>query len=274
MGRLPQEEEQLVQLHNVLADHFELMNDILKFTLSFTGNQKFQGSPEWEVTQRDLYTILGLYTKACKTFRAITLCCEHGLGQDAQALGRMLLETVIAATFILSNHSGRNTAMFLAHQLLQKVKQLNAFEATPELRDMIPREKKEQLEREVAKLNGELDEGTIGRIKTTSFCGEPLANYAGRMEGLRVPYNILYRLGSENLHCADLMQHLDFSPQGVPILKIIPGDDWVRQISISAATSMLVMLDAVNRAFAMGREGEIKEKQAQVEAFVPAEERR
>ncbi len=39
-----------------------------------------------------ILTILGLLTKACKTFRSIQILCERGLIEDADALTRVLLE--------------------------------------------------------------------------------------------------------------------------------------------------------------------------------------
>jgi hypothetical protein len=45
--------------------------------------------------------ILGLVTKACKTFRSIQILGERGLREDANALVRVLLETTVAVLFIL-----------------------------------------------------------------------------------------------------------------------------------------------------------------------------
>lgn len=63
-----------------------------------------------------LMLIVSLLTKACKTFRAIQLTTEGGLGQDASVLARQLFETAVAVKFILREDTRTRAAMFAAHE--------------------------------------------------------------------------------------------------------------------------------------------------------------
>ena len=65
----------------------------------------------WTVTRRRglspnvARTMMGLLTKACKTFRSIQILTERGLHEDASALVRVLFETTIVVLFILQKRS-------------------------------------------------------------------------------------------------------------------------------------------------------------------------
>jgi hypothetical protein len=63
-----------------------------------------------------VFLIASLMTKACKTFRAIQVVCQSGLGQDAAVLARQLFETAIAVGFILKEDTKTRAIMFAAHQ--------------------------------------------------------------------------------------------------------------------------------------------------------------
>lgn len=236
------------------------MADTLELALDLTRSGQLMRQPPREIEGRDFLAILGLYTKACKTFRAITLCCEAGLGQDAQALGRMLLEATLAATFIMEEEdgTGRRGRMFVAHQIVHKLKQIKAFEDVPDLRDLIPVKAVKSLEAQIQKVRAELGDEEVDKIARTSFCGERLATYAAQRSALRVPYNILYREGSANLHCADLLQHVTVADDK-PVLKMIPGDDWIRQVTMALCSTLLVLLTSMNTFLGIGEDQRLGE---------------
>jgi hypothetical protein len=59
--------------------------------------------------------MMGLLTKAMKTFRSLQILCERGLYDDASALARVLLETTIAIAFILQKKSKQRMLMYHAY---------------------------------------------------------------------------------------------------------------------------------------------------------------
>ncbi len=75
-------------------------------------------------------TMIGLLTKAAKTFRAIQVLCERGLHEDADALVRVLMETTVAIWFILQKTSKERTLIYHAHGIAQRIKMLNDWKNT------------------------------------------------------------------------------------------------------------------------------------------------
>lgn len=76
----------------------------------------------WTITKRRgvnpfvVTTMIGLLTKATKTFRAIQILCQRGLYQDAGALVRVLMETTVAIGFILQKNSKQRALIYHAHR--------------------------------------------------------------------------------------------------------------------------------------------------------------
>jgi hypothetical protein len=79
-------------------------------------------------------TMIGLLTKACRTFRAVELLSERGFHDDAHALVRVLMETTVAVMFILQKGSKRRALIYHAHGFAQNLKMLNEWKQTPGLK--------------------------------------------------------------------------------------------------------------------------------------------
>ena len=79
-------------------------------------------------------TMMGLLTKAIKTFRSIQILCERGLYDDASALARVLLETTVAIAFIVQKKSKQRMLMYHAYGMVQSVKMLNEWAKTKGLK--------------------------------------------------------------------------------------------------------------------------------------------
>ncbi len=79
------------------------------------------------------YTVIGLLTKACKTFKSIQVLCERGLHEDADALVRVLLETTTAILYILHENSTERALIYHAHGMHQQLKMLKHWRDVPTL---------------------------------------------------------------------------------------------------------------------------------------------
>jgi hypothetical protein len=79
-------------------------------------------------------TMIGLLTKALKTFRSIQILCERGLQEDANALVRVLMETTAAILFILQKRSHERMLIYHAYGISQGVRMLNDWKQTPGLK--------------------------------------------------------------------------------------------------------------------------------------------
>ena len=138
-------------------------------------------------------TMMGLLTKACKTFRAVQMLCERGLHDHANALVRVLLETTVAIVFILQTQSKQRMGIYHAHGLAHRIKMLNEWSQTPGLK------------RKASKLSlAQADAGLLVYLKRLPpgtnvrrhWSGTPSLQEA--MKALRgdVAYATLYRLRS------------------------------------------------------------------------------
>src|SRR5438128_790798 len=94
----------------------------------------------WKITKTKgldevvTYTVAGLLTKACKTFRAVRVLCAAGLGTDAGAVARSLFETTIAIVFILKTRSKERARIFHAYDAEQRLKMLDHWKRTKGLK--------------------------------------------------------------------------------------------------------------------------------------------
>src|SRR4051812_648523 len=91
---LPAEDAIRQQIATQLKAELQAMTDLHDAVVSMLGGN--WTVPKEKVKGLDsavVYTVAGLLTKACKTFRAVQLLCEAGLGTDAGAMGRSLFET-------------------------------------------------------------------------------------------------------------------------------------------------------------------------------------
>jgi hypothetical protein len=79
------------------------------------------------------YTVIGLLTKACKTFKSIQVLCARGLHEDADALVHVLLETTTAILYILREKSTERALIHHAHGMHQQLKMLKHWREVPML---------------------------------------------------------------------------------------------------------------------------------------------
>ena len=180
--------------------------------------------------------------KACKTFRAIQILCEHGLVDDAQALLRVLLETSVAIVFILQRDSNARALTFHAYGVSQKIKMANHWNGIPELRGKIPdvtlRRQKEILDGYKARLPA----GTDVEHHWSGMRNLQQAMQAVEQDAV---YATIFRLASSSVHVSDFAAHFDVKPG---------TDDFIWQLEPlvdgfqgPASTACQLLFSAANR---------------------------
>lgn len=145
-------------------------------------------------------TMIGLLTKACKTFRSIHILCERGLYEDANALVRVLMETTIAVIFILQKKSRDRARMYHAHGLAQSIKMLNEWKTTRGLKRQVTKKMLKQATDALADSMRNLPPGTDVKHH---WSGK--RNLLEAMRELRADmiYATLYRFTSSISHASD-----------------------------------------------------------------------
>lgn len=162
--------------------------------------------------------LMGLLTKACKTFRSIQILCERGLHEDANALVRVLLETTVAVLFILQNRrrdkktkalsptAQQRALTFYAHSLHQSLKMLMEWKNTPGLKRKATKAMAKNTEEAVLELKKILPSGTNFEKHWSGKGGFQQTVQALRQDSL---YSVLYRHTSGISHVSDVGLHFE-----------------------------------------------------------------
>lgn len=199
-----------------------------------------------------VYTVAGLLTKACKTFRTVQILCAAGLGTDAGTASRSLFETVVPIFFILKFHSKERARIYHAYGRAQALKMLNQWAQTPGL-------KRKATRALFAKAQSEL-------VYWTSQLG-PTVDYRHHWSGLRsleaaikslhAPqvYAVFYRHTSAFAHASDFGDHVVVDPATQEtIFKLPPSTDHVQSQALVARVMFWLAAARVNERLGLGFE--------------------
>jgi hypothetical protein len=151
-------------------------------------------------------TMVGLLTKACKTFRSIQILLERGLIDDANVLVRVLMENTVAVVFILQKHSRRRARIYHAHAMAQDVKMLNHWKTTPSL--------KRKATKEIIKL---ANDGLASWAKALPAGTDFQRHWSGKASFLEAVkavhaeaiYATVFRFASAKTHVTDFAGHVE-----------------------------------------------------------------
>ena len=163
-------------------------------------------------------TMIGLLTKACKTFRSIHILCERGLHEDANALVRVLMETMVAVLFILQKKSRERARIYQAHGIAQGIKTLNEWKATPGLRRRATKRTIKQMTDALTVYMKGLPTGTDVKHH---WSGKRSLQEAVRALRADAMYATLYRFTSSISHASDFGAHCEIESA---------SGDWIWEI--------------------------------------------
>jgi hypothetical protein len=154
-------------------------------------------------------TMIGLLTKASKTFRSVQVLSERGLHDDANALVRVLMETTVAIAFILQKKSKQRALIYHAHGIAQSIKMLNDWKNTKGLKRKATKAMMKQANDGLAVYMKRLPQGTDVK---RHWSGKGSLQEA--MKALRgdVMYATLYRFTSSISHASDFGAHFEVDP--------------------------------------------------------------
>jgi hypothetical protein len=206
--------------------------------------------------------IASMVTKACKTFRAIQLTAEAGLGQDASVLARQLFETAVAVKFILQKDSEDRASMYAAYE---NVRHLVMVEEAVDVKAFVITDPDDTLNK--ARTNVEAWEKYLSPQVLKSlrkhWSGRNLA-WAAREVDMAHAYALMYRSTSAFAHGADANQHFFVTAAGgPPTLKLAPSGEQLKPVLESAINLMGVIIEAANDAFGLGEEAVIERIRAE-----------
>lgn len=213
---LPGENEVAAEIKVRYAKELAAMTGLHDAVVSMMTAEKWTISRGGGTQRFTIEIILGLLTKACKTFRSIQVLCERGLHEDANALVRVLLETTVATLFVLQRRRrDKNTnaltptaheraITFFAYSLHQQLKMLNDWKQTRGLKRQAPKRAIDAAKKQIAELRTLLPAGTNFE---THWSGK--GNLQNTVKALRADslYAVLFRYTSSISHASDVGLH-------------------------------------------------------------------
>lgn len=191
----------------------------------------------------------GLLTKSLKTFRSIQILCERGLGEDANALVRVLLETTVPVLYILDSKSQQRAQTYFAYTLNQQLKMFNDWRVTKGFKRRVTRKQIEALKAAIADVTRTLPPGTDYRRHWSGTGGLEQAIKALKADAL---YSVLYRYLCTIAHANDLGLHFEQNADGEFVWQIAPRFETVLAPSFMARELMWVLASRVDTKLGLG----------------------
>jgi hypothetical protein len=241
---------------------FEFINKLLRFVPKFLPEGKLTIQNRNEMSY--YAAVLTLFSKSCKTLRAIRLLCLAGLSSDANALLRPLLECLISMLYLSQDDKGEKGDQYFAFCHMQAQKTLNALRANPVLNDMVTDEIEKKIKDQSTAIIGEMGEDEFSRrYRASHWSGESIEAIA-RKVGLEVIYDLPFRLSSQAIHATDYLDHIEYY-DGFRI-NILPGDRWCKEVLGASIVTFLQILKMVNEAFSLKQDRKLSsfEKRSQL----------
>jgi len=211
---------------------------------------------KWNVTRRagtnpfTVEIILGLLTKAIKTFRSVELLARRGLHEDANALVRVLTETATATTFILQTRSRERALGYYAHSLSQSLKMIREWKRTPGLKRRVSSKKIKEVEEALESIVSCLPTGYDFR---NHWSGK--GSLQNALKSLRADsvYSVLYRHTSSIAHASDVGLHfVNDANTGTLIWQIQPRSRGVLPVILVSTELLWVLASRINERLGLG----------------------
>ena len=195
-------------------------------------------------------TMMGLLTKACKTFRAIHILCERGLYEDAEALVRVLMETMVAVLFILQKKPRERACIYHAHGITQYIKVFKEWKTTPGLKRKATKKIFKEATEALAVWMKKLPTGTDVKHH---WSGKGNLREAVRALRADVMYATLYRFTSSISHASDFGAHFQIeSASGDPIWEIEPKVQGFESPSYAARELLWNLANRIDERLGLG----------------------
>jgi hypothetical protein len=260
---LPDEERSRPDIAAVLNPYTAEMNRLLNVALTLIPASGFKATRSARVDQIVVYTIIGLYVKALKTFRAIQVVCEAGLTQDAIALLRVQFETTVAILFILQRNTRLRARMYHARIYVKRLGILRTWKGRKGLKRKVTKDDVHGTEAALLKILNGLTAmkrwpakhwytprlpaavKALGRARRTRtgvsaeereaiealvaalgnhFSGRSIWDAANALRWMTA-YETLYRYTTFFGHAEDFHHHVTIKDDGGMVLKLIPAAD-------------------------------------------------
>lgn len=258
-----------------VAQQLAVAQSFLDFGMQLPGQKDLHSI---KFPRDSVVTVIGLFTKANITFRAIIILCEQGLDRPATALSRSLFETLMNLNFLLRkqvslrifNHSKSKPtspwplhgqtltadfrlALFNAWSILRDEKAIEGWQRTPGLKRHGYRTSKKiaPLDRSYANTIGPAWEKAI---KSSNTCvGMNIESFAASLgPAFRKWYRTVYAGESSFIHQSDISSYLSVTSDGNFSPRIYTSAKEVSGVLLRASTIYLGCVEELNKRLNFG----------------------
>lgn len=264
---LPREREARQECYLKHKDSFDLNDDLLREAVEMTsvGRLILEG-----LSERTAFVLLGLYGKACKTFRAIQILCLFGLGEDANGLLRVLAETLVNMFYIDAEDKDlreKRAQKFADHGAIWKQKYLDIVEKHRSFGATLPQPERARLHEIIAEIHERYSEKEYEEMSGSHNWNNLSAEAMANQVGLQSLYDISMRSSSESLHVRDLFEHISYDEKKGFILRIVPGDKWLQGVLWISNTLFHGILERINQLFQLGHDEKLQDFRDRLETI-------
>jgi hypothetical protein len=294
---LPDEDRAKAEIAETLKPCAAEMNRLLEVALTLIPSSGFRATRTAQVDEIVVWTIIGLYVKALKTFRSIEIVCQSGLTQDAIALLRVHFETTVAILFILQRNTKLRARMYHARIYVKHLTLLRTWKTRKGLKRKVSKSALHDAEVPLLKIINGLTGITrwpakhwytprlpaavkaLKRARRTGkravaaereaiealvvalgnhFSGRSIWDAANALQWMTA-YETLYRYTTFFSHGEDFHQHVEIKADGGMVLKLIPAADADTVRTMETASLFLwLVATKMDKHFAMERESALE----------------
>ncbi len=249
-GELPQEDK-AGELQRQFECEFSLGRELIGVALQLLERAQRRLPRFHENNPAYYHTILALFSKSLKTFRAIHLLCCRNLGADAHALCRSLLETV--ATIRSFSKDGRPVEEMVIRYLdfvdYQDKKLMNALICNPELRDLISKEMRDSMDQRMKAIEQRLGQEGLKSLEGRKYWFGGFSVEQFVQDNLsKTIYDLPYRLASRALHGVDLRDHTDTTAKSASCQEQLAAQR-IREALSASIVFLFILLVEFDRVF-------------------------
>lgn len=250
---LPNEAETTATISKEHSEYLEAMSALLRVVVTML-------SQDWTVPKRGLnepaiHTVVALFIKAVKTFRSIQVLVERGLTHDANALLRVLLETITAIGFLLQKRTRLRVLIYHANSWFELVKMFEEWTRTPGLKRKITKAQlvaaREARDSLIKKLPPGID-------YKRHWSGK--GSLQAALQSMRgdVLYSTLYRASSSTSHGTDSLQHMSYGPGDAVQFEVSPSSANVPARAAVATELLWLTARRIDERFKLGFSDQLK----------------
>lgn len=254
--RLPQEDAGRARVVAALGTQLAEMGRLLELGFTVFPHGGIRVTKTRWLNRAVVHVGAGLFAKACKTYRGIIVTCESGLTEDAFVLARSLFETALAVFWILKTASRRRAQMYLAHLSMRDKKMFLEWKRTKGIKHYATARMLRTVDAQIAESARILKPKYMAGL-ADSYSGKSIKDTA-KAVGLLKVYQIFYRHASGFGHGSDLFSHISYTPEGIPVLHVMPGpSDNLKRVMAMSYSIFRTLIQSLNDRFGLGHDAAI-----------------